>query len=72
MSDQNGHNTLPLAEEELGILAASHQHSCFYPTSLTAIEGSLAYQVGSPVNRKYNLSEPANIHCTYMYMRTYM
>jgi len=52
VSDQKGHHTLPLAEEELGILAASHQHSCFYPTNLTTIEGSPAYQVGSPVNRE--------------------
>ena len=52
MSDQNGYHTLPLAEEELGILAASHQHSCFYPTNLTAIEGSPAYQEGSPVKKK--------------------
>lgn len=49
MSEKNGHHTLPLAEEELGISAASHQHSCFYPTSPTAIEGSPAYQVSSPM-----------------------
>lgn len=49
--EQNGHDTLPSAEEELGILTASHQHSCFYPTNPTAIEGSPVYQVDFPVKK---------------------
>lgn len=79
---QKGHHALPLAEEGLRILAANHQHSCFYPTNPTASGESPVCQEDSPVKYisridKWNRNEMMalikhNLHTVHAHVHVYM